>query len=413
MSCAAMEQLVEVSPPLPGAPEHAAGHCRRCYLSPPTRAEALLVVFSGHFPDASAKGYEVPFEFQRFLSRHPLGVNVLLLRDPSMSWYLQGIESLGHSVEALAEFVRAEQRQLQCCKLYTLGSSMGGYAALLFGHLLQADVALAFGPQIYLDEAKRREVGVIPYEYEPRLKEVEAMCRERGLGKYIRLTNLLPLAIGKVHIHLGQNESSDINQAMGLNDQPNVKFTVWPGGNHMVVKALRDEGKLLPVLRRLFAPPGIGPEAESLTSNAKEVEVLRMRGNELVKAGNWSQAADLYTEALQAGPSAALHHQLLANRSLCLLRLGQPVEAWHDADAALRLEPKYTKALYRRAQCEVDRGLLASAARSVAEALLLEPKDPALRVLEADLARRGAGGPGGAALPAGPPAEAPFAGYCE
>lgn len=373
-----------------------AGNARRCYLEPAAGAEALLVVFSGHFPEAVELGYDVPFEFKRFLGRHPLRVHTLFLRDASMSWYLAGVDGLGDSVQEVADFIAHEREQLGAARLFTLGSSMGGYAALLFGHLLNADVALAFGPQVYLDQATRRELKVPGYRYESCLMKVEQMARSKGIDKYLKLTNLLPLSIGKAHIHLGQNETGDINQARGFNDQPNIKFVVWPGGNHMVVKALRDEGKLLQILQRNFAPEG---EAGA------DPEGLRAEGNELVKAGKYAEAAEAYTKALQAGGGPS-HHLVLANRSLCLLKLGRPEDAWYDADAAVRMEPTYAKGFYRRALCEAERGFLASALKSVEEARALDPADKALRTLGADLQRKAAAKPGG------PPPEAVFPSYC-
>lgn len=373
-----------------------AGNVRRCYLDAAAGAEALLVIFSGHFPEAVELGYDVPFEFKRFLGRHPLRVHALFIRDPSMSWYLKGVDGLGDSVTEVADFIAREREQLGAKRLFTLGSSMGGYAALLFGHLLKADVALAFGPQVYLDQATRRELKVPGYSYESSLVHVEQMARSKGIDKYLKLTNLLPLSIGKAHIHLGQNESGDINQARGFNDQPNIQFVVWPGGNHMVVKALRDEGKLQSILQRHFAPEG---EASA------DIEGLRAEGNELVKAGKYAEAAEAYTKALQAGGGPS-HHLVLANRSLCLLKLGRPEDAWYDADAAVRMEPTYAKGFYRRALSEAERGFLASALKSLEEARKLDPADKALRSLAADLEKKAAAAPGG------PPPEAVFPGYC-
>ena len=127
-----------------------------------------------------------------------------------------------------------------------------------------------------------------------------------------------------------------------------------------------------------------------------------------MKAGSYEEALGVYSEALQAGGAGgAAHHLLLANRSLCLLKLGRAEEAWHDADAALCLEPTYTKALYRRAQCEAQRGYVASALRSLARARELDPEDKAIRTLEAELTARAGADRGG------PSADAPFAKYCE
>lgn len=377
---------------------------RRCYLDPVSRSDVLLVVFSGHFPDAKQRGYDPPFEFMRFLGRHPLGVHTLFVRDMNQFWYLSGVEGVGDTVGEIAAFLQDEKEILGAQSLCVLGSSMGGYAALLFGHLLKADVALAFGPQIYLDRATRKSLEVDYYSYESTLAQVESAARTRGVERYLKITNLLPLDIGKVNIHIGQNEAGDINQAKGLNDQHNVKFVLWPGGNHMVVKALRDEGKLLPLLRKHFCVErdlSSEPVVETL-----DAESLRSAGNKLVQAGEYEKAIDTYSAALQACDGSS-HHLILGNRALCMLKLKRFEEGWHDADAAVCLDPKNVKALYRRAQCEVGRDYIASAQVTVQKARKLDPDDKALRALEVDIKRRLE------ANPVGPRADSIFAGYCE
>lgn len=383
------------------------GNVCRYYLegSAAQHADALLVVFSGHFANLAERGAEIPFEFRRFLSRHPLSIHLLFLRDPTMTWYLDGIEGVGNTVDEIASFISRERELLAVPSLFTLGSSMGGFAALLFGHILQADVVLAFGPQVFLDTKTRRELEVDSYSYAPRLAEVEQLAAASHNEKYLKLTNFVPFKFGKAHIHLGQNEPSDLRQAARLNNLPNVKFVVWPGGNHMVVKALRDEGKLLPLLKKHFISQ-VGNSLAGTEGDPEDVEVLRLRGNELVKTGKYSEAAEQYSKALQAGGGDS-HHLILANRALCWLRAGRAEEAWHDCDAALCLDPKYTKALYRRALCEVELGFLASALQSAEKARKLDADDKALQKLEVDLRKRLAD------KPDGPPANAPFATYCE
>lgn len=373
------------------------GHFRKEYLETDVSAP-LLVIFSGHFPEATDLGYEVPFEFKRFIGRHPLQVHNLFIRDVSMSWYLNGVDGLGDSVDEVVDFITGERKRLSASKLFCLGSSMGGYAALLFGHLLQADCVLAFGPQVYLDQATRRKLKVPGYRYESSLMRVETLAKSKGIEKYLQLTNLLPLNIAQVNIHLGQNESGDINQARGFNDQPNIKFVVWPGGNHMVVKALRDEGKLSEILKKHFAPDNVEERSDN-------VEALRTQGNEFVKKGNFAEAVEAYNKALEAGAGPS-HHLLLGNRSLALLKLGRAEDAWYDADAAVRVDPTYAKGYYRRALSEVERGFVASALESLAEARRVDPADKALRTLEADLQKQMRAKPGG------PPAQAVFPNYC-
>lgn len=68
----------------------------------------------------------------------------ILIRDIFKQWYLSGINSQINSPEKLKDFLL---EQTKGCKIYTVGSSAGGYAAALYGSLLNAERALVFNAQ--------------------------------------------------------------------------------------------------------------------------------------------------------------------------------------------------------------------------------------------------------------------------
>jgi hypothetical protein len=80
-----------------------------------------------------------------------LGYNTAHLRDPQDAWFQRGVSTSLPTPEAVAEHLRALVRSLNPSRVVTVGSSMGGYGALLFAALLRADAALAFAPQTLLD----------------------------------------------------------------------------------------------------------------------------------------------------------------------------------------------------------------------------------------------------------------------
>lgn len=73
-------------------------------------------------------------------------ISQLLLRDPSLAWYQRGISGVADTVDGVAEALRPIIAQLKPSQVVTLGQSMGGYAALMFGALLSTDRAISFGP---------------------------------------------------------------------------------------------------------------------------------------------------------------------------------------------------------------------------------------------------------------------------
>ncbi len=68
----------------------------------------------------------------------------IFVRDLFKQWYLTGINSEIDTPQKLLELLQQETKGY---KVITMGSSAGGYAAMLYGSLLKADQVLAFNPQ--------------------------------------------------------------------------------------------------------------------------------------------------------------------------------------------------------------------------------------------------------------------------
>src|SRR4029077_228384 len=79
----------------------------------------------------------------------------LLISDPSHSWYNAGLPGIGDTVEEIAEWIGREGAALGAQRTLTMGYSMGGYAAILFGCLIGAERAIALTPQTLLDRQLR------------------------------------------------------------------------------------------------------------------------------------------------------------------------------------------------------------------------------------------------------------------
>ena len=215
--------------------------------------DSLLIIFSAHYPDDP-----IPrFDFNSAIDEE-FNVHVLRVRDRSRSWYLKGIRGVSEDFESTINFFKSEQKRLGAKWIYTLGCSMGGYGAIVFGHHLKAVKTIAFSPQLLLDAKSRHQVGCDTYKYEQELAELELWARSSGLETYMRVIDLLPLDIGETQIHMGQNEVEDVAQARQL--EPHVglalRLLIWPGGCHLIAKQLRDEGKLIPLLKKAFPQRG-------------------------------------------------------------------------------------------------------------------------------------------------------------
>ena len=92
--------------------------------------------------------------------------NVVYLKDVGQTAFLDGAGELGQSEPAMAESLARIARELGAPRIVTLGSSIGGFAALRYGALLGAQAAISFsGPtRLYSTTdrpgASRRRAGL-------------------------------------------------------------------------------------------------------------------------------------------------------------------------------------------------------------------------------------------------------------
>lgn len=89
------------------------------------------------------------FTFYKTLEDLPL--NIVYVNDHACQWYRRGTPDLP-SEQTLTAFLKEQVEAMKspAGRLFTLGSSMGAYAALRYGAALQADRILAMGPESHL-----------------------------------------------------------------------------------------------------------------------------------------------------------------------------------------------------------------------------------------------------------------------
>lgn len=87
--------------------------------------------------------------FEWFNCRINKGSKHIFLRDIFKQWYLKGINRDINSIEKLLEFLKKETAGY---RVITLGSSSGGYAAVLFGSALNAELVYTFNGQFMLSD---------------------------------------------------------------------------------------------------------------------------------------------------------------------------------------------------------------------------------------------------------------------
>ncbi|MCV2362472.1 cupin-like domain-containing protein [Paucibacter sp. DJ1R-11] len=167
----------------------------------------------------------------------------LYLRDPQLSWYLRGVPGLGVDVATTVAALTQVIAALKPSRVITLGQSMGGYAAVLYGHLLGAERAVAFGALSTMSPISARKLGDKRW-----LSTMQAPADDGLLSEQSDLALSLSRQPGlEMRMHYGMrpdideegSENLDLFHARRFAALPSTRVDLHPKSGHAVVEHLR------------------------------------------------------------------------------------------------------------------------------------------------------------------------------
>jgi hypothetical protein len=193
-----------------------------------------------------------PFEFFSLAGAIP--VKRLFVRDLHQAWYHRGMPGHGTTLMSVAESLRELISRHEVDRLVVAGNSAGGYAALLFGTLLEADVVLCFAPQTVLDIDVLGEIG--DHRWDRHLKPLVADgaldTRWIDLGAALPRT---PRGDTRYEVYFDDSLRLDREHVERLLGIENLRLYRFGRGRHHLVRALRDSGALERILQRALQAP--------------------------------------------------------------------------------------------------------------------------------------------------------------
>jgi hypothetical protein len=211
----------------------------------PHASRTMLILFGGIAGGVSMP----PFEFFRLTAGY--SVKRIFLRDPLRAWYQRGLPGVGPSPTAVADYLRGLIADHPVDRIVIAGASAGGFAAILFGCLLEVDAVLAFSPQTFIDAANRRRTG------DDRWSDlIDRLHVELGsAGTHYDLRELLRRAPVRTqfNLHFAPDDELDRVHVDHLATLPNIFLHAHPGGGHQLVKRLRNSGELKQMLNQALA----------------------------------------------------------------------------------------------------------------------------------------------------------------
>jgi len=170
-------------------------------------------------------------------------VNAIFIKDFKQCWYQQGLLGLSSSIKDTAEIIKkiipAQQKNI-----YTVGTSSGGFAAILFGVLINATRIIAFGPQT-----------IITKEAFEQFKSLDSRLTDINFGdEILDIKQLLETTrySGQIHIHFARNNSVDKTAVERLSHIDSVSLYGWETDNHNIASWLKHEKKLDSIFADLF-----------------------------------------------------------------------------------------------------------------------------------------------------------------
>jgi acyl carrier protein len=179
-----------------------------------------------------------------------LNYSRILLRDPAQSWYLCGLGDHCSDFDGMVRVVRGHLDKLAPDKVMAIGTSSGGYAALLAGHLLRADYVHAFSPQTYVDPVSikryrdetlgQKNGAVLQSLYARFGQDAEYLDLARALGGWNGRTRYL--------LHVCARCETDLRRARHLERVPALTILRYPCAVHNVLVGMAHQRFLHDVL---------------------------------------------------------------------------------------------------------------------------------------------------------------------
>ncbi|PIA25945.1 hypothetical protein AQUCO_10200008v1 [Aquilegia coerulea] len=112
---------------------------------------------------------------------------------------------------------------------------------------------------------------------------------------------------------------------------------------------------------------------DAANSDVAQAEAIKQLANDAFKAHKYSQAIDLYSQAIELNSKNAVYW---ANRAFAHTKLEEYGSAIQDATTAIEVDPKYSKGYYRRGAAYLAMGKFKDALKDFQQVKRISPNDP-------------------------------------
>ena len=195
----------------------------------------LIVSFAGH---GRHFGTLPRYEFVNFLNKHYKDASTLFFLDKHMTWYHDGIDDITTDMDGTIAYLRDKIQNYDT--VVFIGSSAGGYAAVLFGALLDVSKVIVFKPQTMLPlGALQMANRDSPY------KDLRIVLESAGKKTQFHVYGDLDIGTNDSYHH--------ISQCKNIECFPNVHVSALHG---LDLQKMRDSGALLSIFSKIIPLKG-------------------------------------------------------------------------------------------------------------------------------------------------------------
>jgi hypothetical protein len=208
-------------------------------------SSTLLIAFGGM---DSAFGMP-PFEFLRVTGE--TRAKRLFVRDLRGAWYHRGLTGAG--LTEVRDFLEREIAACEAERVVMVGTSAGGYAALLFGTLLSASVVLSFSPQTTVDLGELHRMG--DRRWDDQLQPLKNTGQLQD--DWLDLREVLSQYNGVTQYRLFVDDTFDLDRHHVDRLLPSEHLRVYRfgHGSHRLANRLRKKGVLTHILEQAVGAP--------------------------------------------------------------------------------------------------------------------------------------------------------------
>ena len=201
----------------------------------------MLVVFA-------AMGPRRPPPFHFFGVTTGMPAKRLFVRDTDRIWYHRGVPGLGEGIDEVAISLRRIVEEQGAERVIAIGSSAGGFAALVLGTLIEADLVLSFAPQTVLDRDWLTRIGDIRWD-----RRLDSLDRTGGPDRRytdVRASILRDRRAKTVYeVHYPASHEWDVHHAEHMEGVPGLELHAHQEKEHQFVQGLQRSGELVRMVR--------------------------------------------------------------------------------------------------------------------------------------------------------------------